>query len=106
MPNNSPSNRIGISVSKKVGNAVARNRAKRIIRAAYRSNESKFPIGLDVVFVARQGVAELKTQDIEEFFDRRLFDAMSKAAENGYKKSSKKSGAKNTKTCDKNERQK
>ena len=44
-PNKTPYNRIGITAGKKIGNAVTRNRIKRIVRAAYRLNESSFPIG-------------------------------------------------------------
>jgi ribonuclease P protein component len=76
--NSLPENRIGISVSKKIGNAVERNRAKRIIRAAYRLEEEKFPVGYDIVFVARPAVNGKKTQDIEYFFNKRLFSDMEK----------------------------
>lgn len=76
IPNKSPYNRIGISVGKKNGNAVQRNRIKRIIRAAYRLNESKFPIGYDIVFAARNNIAEKKSKDIEDFINRRLLKKM------------------------------
>ena len=59
--NGLPYNRFGITAGKKVGNAVMRNRAKRIIRQAYRENEIFFPIGLDIVFVARKFAAEVKS---------------------------------------------
>ncbi|MBR4200229.1 MAG: ribonuclease P protein component [Oscillospiraceae bacterium] len=52
-PNNLPYNRLGITAGKKIGNAVRRNRAKRIIRAAYAAAEPMLPIGLDLVVVAR-----------------------------------------------------
>ena len=47
--------RLGISVSKKVGNSVVRHRIARLIRESYRLNESKFHSGWDIVVVARQG---------------------------------------------------
>lgn len=53
MPNGLSYNRLGITAGKKVGCAVKRNRAKRIIRAAYSACEFSMPIGLDIVFVAR-----------------------------------------------------
>lgn len=58
MPNRLPYNRLGITAGKKVGNAVKRNRAKRIIRAAYSACEPDAPIGLDLVIVARAGLPE------------------------------------------------
>lgn len=79
IPNDLPHNRVGISISKKVGNAVERNRAKRIIRAAYRLRESDFPVGLDIVFAVRPGIADRREQDVEDFFDKRLLTDISLA---------------------------
>ena len=53
--NNKEENRLGISVSKKVGNSVVRHRIAILIRESYRLNESKFHSGWDIVVVARQG---------------------------------------------------
>jgi ribonuclease P protein component len=52
-------NRVGITVSKKIGGAVQRNRAKRIIREAYRALEKNFTVkqGFLVVIVARETIA-------------------------------------------------
>ncbi len=47
--------RLGISVSKKVGNSVVRHRIARLIRESYRLNESKFHSSWDIVVIARQG---------------------------------------------------
>ena len=46
-------NRLGISVSKKVGNSVVRHRITRLIRESYRLNEHRFLSGYDLVIVAR-----------------------------------------------------
>lgn len=46
-------NRLGISVSKKVGNSVVRHRVTRLIRESYRLNETMFNNGLDIVVIAR-----------------------------------------------------
>ena len=46
-------NRIGISVSKKVGNSVVRHRVTRLVRESYRLNEETFARGMDLVVIAR-----------------------------------------------------
>ena len=54
-------NRIGISVSKKVGNSVVRHRITRLVRESYRLHESVFNSGLDMVIIARPGACLLYT---------------------------------------------
>lgn len=58
-------NRIGISVSKKVGNSVIRHRVTRLIRESYRLHESVFNSGLDIVVVARSAAAQADYEKIE-----------------------------------------
>lgn len=53
LKNESGKNRIGISVSKKVGNSVIRHHLTRLIRESYRLQEDMFDRGLDIVVVAR-----------------------------------------------------
>ena len=52
-PNRSATNRVGITVSKKLGHAVVRNRVRRRLREIYRLNEDRFAPGWDIVVVAR-----------------------------------------------------
>lgn len=54
-PNGGGATRLGITVSRKAGNAVTRNRVKRLVREAFRRNTARLPTGLDLVLVARQG---------------------------------------------------
>lgn len=58
-------NRLGISVSKKVGNSVVRHRVTRLIREAYRLNRANIDVGYDIVIVARPASKNKKCQDIE-----------------------------------------
>ena len=51
--NRADTNRVGITVSKKLGHAVVRNRVRRRLREVYRLNEEKFSPGWDIVVVAR-----------------------------------------------------
>ena len=51
--NHSANNRVGITVSKKLGGAVVRNRVRRRLREVYRLHEEQFAPGWDIVVVAR-----------------------------------------------------
>ncbi len=53
--NGTDRNRLGISVSKKVGNSVVRHRIKRLVKESYRLHEQMFNSGLDIAVIARQG---------------------------------------------------
>ena len=59
LPNEFGRNRIGISVSKKVGNSVIRHRIKRLLKESYRLHENMFNSGLNIVIIARKGADEL-----------------------------------------------
>lgn len=61
--NNSSSNRLGITVGKKIGKSVTRNRIKRLIRENYRLLEVYTADGYDYVFVSRS------SEKMPDFFD-------------------------------------
>ncbi len=91
MKNNMPYNRIGITASKKVGNAVVRNRKRRIITAAYRECETIIPIGYDIVMVARKiENADIKSSDISRFIKKRFVAQLNKAKNDKVSQQSKK----------------
>lgn len=58
-------NRIGISVSKKVGNSVIRHRVKRVIREIFRLNDAIFGKGLDIVIIARVEAKKASYRELE-----------------------------------------
>jgi ribonuclease P protein component len=64
--------RIGITVSKKIGTAVERNRCKRVIRAAYRAVEPQLSGNWDFVFVARSRTRFLKSTQVQEILTELL----------------------------------
>ena len=61
-------NRIGISVSKKVGNSVVRHHITRLIREIFRLNENMLETGLDIVVVARPAAKESDFKSIESAY--------------------------------------
>ena len=64
--NRTNTNRVGITVSKKLGKAVVRNRVRRRIREAYRLNEELFLPGWDIVIVARSRAVEVSFQKLTQ----------------------------------------
>ena len=65
LENNQKMNRLGISVSKKVGNSVVRHRITRLIRESYRLHENIFNSGLDIVVIARNSASLISYFEIE-----------------------------------------
>lgn len=66
--------RLGITVSKKLGNAPQRNRIRRIVREGVRKNAALLPSGHDIVIVARSRCLRCKSTDIERLI-RETFSA-------------------------------
>ncbi|MBE6062006.1 MAG: ribonuclease P protein component [Clostridium butyricum] len=59
-------NKIGVSVSKKVGNSVVRSRCKRLISESFRLNYNNIIKGYDFVFIARNLLKDKKYFDVEK----------------------------------------
>ncbi|HRI70473.1 MAG TPA: ribonuclease P protein component [Polyangium sp.] len=57
--------RLGIVASRKVGGAVQRNRAKRLLRETFRRNSKHFPANVNLVVIVRPGVDVLSQSDVE-----------------------------------------
>ena len=66
LTNERTENRLGISVSKKVGNSVVRHRLTRLIRESYRLNKDLFIKGIDIVIVARTGAKDIDYSKVED----------------------------------------
>jgi ribonuclease P protein component len=56
--------RLGITASRKIGGAVIRNRAKRLVREAFRATSDLFPPGIDLVVIVRKPPFDMKTADV------------------------------------------
>ena len=65
LENNTNCNRLGISVSKKVGNSVIRHHITRLVRESYRLHEDMFNSGLDIVVIARVTAKHASYHEIE-----------------------------------------
>lgn len=69
--------RLGIVATKKIGNAVARNRGKRVVREAFRRNQHLFP-NLDIVVILKQGIDIVSQVEI----DKELLSILQKRNDN------------------------
>ena len=65
LENHTEGNRLGISVSKKVGNSVMRHHLTRLIRESYRLHEDMFNNGLDIVVIARSTARDISYHETE-----------------------------------------
>lgn len=66
MPNDLPHSRFGFTASRKVGGAVQRNRARRLLREAVRLQMDAIRSGWDLVFVARPAIVTARFSEVEE----------------------------------------
>ena len=73
--NRSGSLRVGITTSKKVGNAVKRSRSRRVIREAFRVCAPRVRPGYDFIFVARGRTPFVKSTDLGRVMEKQLREA-------------------------------
>jgi ribonuclease P protein component len=66
--------RLGITVSKKVGNAVQRNRIKRLVREFFRLNRSRLSTIQDIVIISKKDISSLLYQDVCRELESRLIE--------------------------------
>ncbi len=66
LSNNKEISRFGFTVSKKIGNAVTRNRVRRLFGEVCRLNKEKFPKGYDYILLARRDIVGLNFRQVEE----------------------------------------
>jgi ribonuclease P protein component len=64
--NSLPYNRVAFLASKKVGNSVVRNRARRLMKESYREMKGNLPAGYDFIFIARKTICNLKCADVKK----------------------------------------
>lgn len=64
--------RYGITTSKKIGCAVERNRAKRVIRSAFSQIEDRLNDNYDIVFIARTKTSKVKMQQVLEQMEKQF----------------------------------
>lgn len=71
--------RLGLSVSRKVGGAVERNRVKRVLRERFAEIEAELPRGIDVVVIARPGAVDYIEERGSEALGERLREVTARA---------------------------
>lgn len=70
VPNEAACSRLGIVVTRKIGNAVQRNRIKRVCRECFRAWPDLVPDGIDLVVIARSGADELGLAGVRGEWER------------------------------------
>jgi len=64
--NNLGYNRLGFLASKKVGNSVVRNRARRLMKESFRNMKSELKEGFDIILIARNSIKDVKCNEVQK----------------------------------------
>jgi ribonuclease P protein component len=64
-PDESAPSRLGVTVTRKIGGAVQRNRCKRLVREAFRLDRALLPNGVDFLVIAKDGAPTLRLRDVQ-----------------------------------------
>lgn len=73
--NNLGYNRLGFLASKKVGNSVVRNRARRLMKESFRKIEPNILIGFDIILIARNTIKDVKCNDVYKSMNSLIYKA-------------------------------
>lgn len=79
-PNRLEHSRLGVTASRRIGKAVRRNRARRLVREAYRTHREQMPRGFDYVVVVRSSLLERRPQELGPLLVKAAAEAATGAA--------------------------
>ena len=78
-PNGMTQSRLGVTATRRLGKAVVRNRARRLVREAYRTHRDEFPAGFDLVVVAHAPLLDKSAEEMAPLLVRAAGEAASQA---------------------------
>ncbi|MBN1404743.1 MAG: ribonuclease P protein component [Opitutales bacterium] len=83
LPTSTGLRRLGVIASKRVGNSVARSRAKRLLREAFRNTQDRLPPSCDVLLIASRPVLDMSGPALQCQYEERLQKALSRVKREG-----------------------
>ena len=72
LPTESGMRRLGVIASKRVGNSVVRNRARRLLREAFRNCQELLPVSCDILLIASSGIIGMSGAQVQELYVKQL----------------------------------